>query len=101
MFQLIEVIRQIDELHRQVWRFNFMDRECQLRVDHYALQHRPTKRHKYRTTEYYDFYSGSRGIDRIPSKEIPLPEDVVAEARREFYNKLTVVIRHDEERAHH
>jgi hypothetical protein len=83
----IEVIKEIDELNREVYKFCVLY-ETSLKLNEYALQNRETKRHKFKNKKYYD-----RLRDRsstIDIDDIVLTEDIKQEAINIFISRLAV-----------
>jgi hypothetical protein len=92
----IELIRRSDNLNQEVWRFLYDDRRHTLALMAYFRQERPTLRHKFKNSEWWDGYN-SRERDRI-GKRIdtpPLPDDAKAEAVQLFMDSLKVVVGFD------
>jgi len=82
----------IDDFHAETWTYWFMDRNMQLVLDHYQLQERATKRHKWKVTKKWDrlgdrWLGGSNAIRR---EDIPQREDVRAEVLRQFIERITI-----------
>lgn len=87
----IEVERPDDDLHSQVWRFYYFDDRHVLTVDHYSRSTRKTKRHKWvSAASYYRLSRGSVDGHSINEEQVPLPDDVVAEAKQKFMDALRV-----------
>jgi hypothetical protein len=85
----IEVVRQEDDLHQEIWVFSYQENRHALVLNSYSRQVRATTRHKFRTVDYWDFYkSGSYG--NVTIETIPLPEDVKVEAKERFLSTLEV-----------
>ena len=94
---MIEVIREHDELNREVWRFwpNLHIHKVDIILDDYSVQTRPTRRHKWRATESYDRLSrkgwSREGHRLIDISEVPvLPSDVVEEVMTKFIATISV-----------
>lgn len=86
---MIKVVREQDGLNRQVWRFDYVDNECVLRVSGYEELNRPTKRHNY--TCIKKFVPWEQGCGKMTRADIPLPDNVAAEALQQFVAKIKVV----------
>lgn len=93
MLKTIEVIIEADDkLHRTVWDFWFDDRTAELVLDNYSIQLRKTRRHHYVIDSGYSRLQSYRNsVGRISSDQVPLPDDVRSEAKRQFYNMVSVV----------
>ena len=89
----IEVIIEADDkLHRTVWDFWFDDRTAELVLDNYSIQLRKTRRHHYVIDSWYSRLQSDRNsVGRISSDQVPLPDNVRSEAKRQFYNMVSVV----------
>jgi hypothetical protein len=87
---MIEIIRQSDDLNRQVWQFDFMDyyNKPLVVLNYYRLQSRPTKRHNWRNSEYWERLG--RGSS-LKMDEVPLPDDVKQEALQAFMGQVRIV----------
>jgi hypothetical protein len=90
----IEVIRESDnKLQRIVWDFWFDDRDAELVLSNYSIQFRKTKRHKYVIETWYSrIQSGRNSLGRIPADKVPVPTDVVWDAKKQFFDMLSVVV---------
>lgn len=84
----IEVTRDVDELNRAEWTFWFEDRNCTLWVDTYHVLTRPSKRHKFRVVGFYQRTDGRQNT--IDECDVPLTSDVIAEAKQNIIDQLTV-----------
>lgn len=93
---MIEIIRQQDDLNRQVWKFwpNSEVHKVDIILDKFSVQTRPTKRHGWRVELEYgrgsrkDWSNGHRLIDL---SEVPVfPSDVVEEVMAKFIATVTV-----------
>lgn len=86
-----EIIREAaDGLSRSVWIFWYFDNRHALVLDSYVELSRPSRRHKYTISgKHYERLSHRDGAN-CGSKECPLPEDVVNEARAKFVEALAV-----------
>lgn len=76
-----------DGLSRQIWRFSVMAPHADtgavhLIVKYYGLEKRPTTRSKFRAdpATRYDFSDRRRYNSGISDVDVPLPDDVAAEA---------------------
>lgn len=83
----IEVVSVRSELERDLYRFYFSDRPICLILQEYHLRVRKTKRHKFRTREYW-----SR-VDRRNNTltEVDLPAVICERARQELMSILADV----------
>lgn len=91
MKERTEIIRESAEARaRQVWVFNYFDWAHALYLISYKSESRPTKRHNWRLGEYW-FYLDERG-SKIKAEAVPLPFDVMAEARAAFMDSLKIEI---------
>lgn len=91
----IEVERlSADELHRQAWEFAVIDKQTDdgdrlfVVVDQYTEEQRASKRQKLKLVRKYTRLRASP-LDRA---EVPLPDDVAAEARQKVNDLLIVAI---------
>jgi len=93
MSQRIEVVREAkDGLHREVFDFYFMEYQMELVLDKYLLQSRASKRHHFVPDLYYHrLRSGVSGFNSIPVEQVPLTEDITAEAKAQFFAQIKVV----------
>ena len=84
-----------DKLSREVWEATFMVEwsKGDIRIQYWATQSRPTRRHGWRASE--SWYSQPSRTTRVSTvKTPPVPEDVVAEFRAkaaEAVAKLPVI----------
>lgn len=85
----ITIVREADELNKEEWDFYFFDDKCQLVLDGYRQMARQTKRHNFNVMDSYRRLD-SRGA-AISVTEVPLHLDVIAQAKQEFCNRITVV----------
>jgi len=89
MMPQIRVEREDNErLTKRRWQFQFDDRHARLVLSEYMEMARPTRRHDYRVDRGY-FWSDHRN-DTIALADIPLPDDVKAEAKLLFCETVTV-----------
>lgn len=83
-----------DELHRKTWRFAVIDKHTDdgdrlfVVVDEYTEEQRASKRQKLKLERKYTRLRSSP-LDRT---EVPLPDDVAAEARQKVNDLLIVAI---------
>ena len=84
----ITVTRQADDLHRETWTFELivpygMGSGLCLCLDRYEKEYRPTRRHKFQATDWYNRLElrRSAGMD-IKAADVPWPDDVLGEARQ-------------------
>lgn len=94
---MIEIIRQADDLNRQVWQFwpNSEIHRVDIILDKYSVQARPTKRHKWRSVVAYDRTSrkgwSREGYRLIALDDVPVfPSDVVEEVMAKFIATVKV-----------
>ena len=94
----IEVERvESDGLSRQVWRFHstsgFGSQPNILRVEYYGREQRASKRHKWvqREATRYSSYDHRAYYSGVAAKDVPLPDDVAAEAKDKFMQSVKVV----------
>lgn len=73
----------------QKWTFRFWDstHPAYLRLIAYAQLTRPTTRHKWQVDDNYDTYN-SRSCSIKNPENVPLPNSVIDEARKEFIENL-------------
>ncbi len=77
-----------DKLHQQVWTFAQFD--TTLKLDLYAKLERATTRHKFKAVTGY-VYSRLNGREfKMKSADVPMPADVIEEARQRFFDSITV-----------
>ncbi|HLL74792.1 MAG TPA: hypothetical protein VK421_05965 [Pyrinomonadaceae bacterium] len=88
----IEVTRGGD-LARQEWCFWYYEGRHALVLDSYWESERSSKRHKFRTApgRYYCRLHRSDEPPPIAEAGVPMPEDVLEEARQKFNESLRVV----------
>lgn len=79
------------ELEQQEWTFTLFDTDIVL--DNYYLRKRQTKRHKFQTEKRYNRL-GDRGYgyDRLTSEQVPLTEEMKAEVKQKFMDKIRVCL---------
>jgi hypothetical protein len=92
MWFRIDITRQSDDLHSEMWTFTYFDREHALVLDRYDAMERPSKRHKPRTIRYYDRMSHRSWStsDAMDLAAVPIPKDVIEEVRQKFMDSLKV-----------
>lgn len=83
----VTVQRDTDAFERHVWLFWHDDRSHTLVLDVYMVETRQTKRHKYTEVGCYSRLS-RRSLINITDP--PLPDDVKAEAIKQFCDALKV-----------
>lgn len=84
----VEVVREADDrLSRHVWKFVYLDSDHALVCQAWADETRPTLRHKYKVTTYYDAYRRRQDKGNIP----PIPAEVVVLAVESFQDGLRVI----------
>lgn len=96
---MIEVIRQKDNLNREVWEFRLFGQwfsgDNVLILERYKQQERPSTRHRnWRMVTYYERLG--RG-SYLKVFEVPLPDDVKQEALENFVKTLKVVREHEKD----
>jgi hypothetical protein len=95
---MIKVIRQKDDLNREVWEFRelqkYINSPITVILNLYSIEERFTKRHKWVSTRAYDRHDQRRSFLQV--SEVPLPDDVRQEALEEFIETVRVV-KEDEE----
>lgn len=79
------------ELQTEEWRFIII--ESKIILDSYALKVRETKRHKFQLEKAYTRI-GDRGYGsgRLKATEVPLSEELKAEAKQKYVDSLTVCL---------
>lgn len=82
----VRVTRLHSPLECETWEFVYLSNEHTLRCSKWSRQTRPTKRHKFQDVEYYNAYERRQNTVTQPV----IPEDIEAEAIREFATGLTV-----------
>lgn len=90
----ITVERQNDPLHKEVWTFNLVDRHSAgvyLILSGYEALSRPTERHRKYHRESNVFYSFTEHRHSMDLDAVPLPADVMVEARQQLMDKLVVL----------
>jgi hypothetical protein len=94
----IEVERaDADGLSRQIWHFHlttgFGSMSNVLRVELYASETRPTKRHKWVTlaSKRYSSFDNRSYYSGIKAEDVPLPDDVLTEAKDILVKSIVVV----------
>lgn len=82
-----EITRHSDDTHREVWRFNFI--EPRIALTGYRQEERASKRHGWKSSGvHYDAYYKRNST--VALKDIPLPNDVAAEAKEFVMNQIYV-----------
>jgi hypothetical protein len=88
----IEIVRKQGNLTQEQWQFFYNDSRHVLVLINYQSLNRPTTRHKFRTVEHWDAYRDRRhNYDGEKLEDVPLPDDVTAEALQVFTTSLRVV----------
>lgn len=89
----VSVTRVHSELERSVWSFFYYDRDNVLYLDSYIKEARetPAKR-KYQPLVQYDRirHNGMTGPGRVEVDKVPLPDEIVAEAKQKLFESITV-----------
>lgn len=87
---MITVTEVISDLERKVWKFGIaqdgVDRVV-IRLNYYTHETRKTKRHKYSSIVFYSWMR--RRESTIDRDDVPLPDHVVEEARRQLVVEVT------------
>ncbi len=87
-----EITRPISALSREVWRFCTLDNA--LVVESYRVEARASHRHQtFKAEKAYQRLSynfDNKAQTRLAQDEVPLPDDVVEEARREFVSRVRI-----------
>lgn len=90
---MIEVIRQKDDLNREVWEFLVFQRNVGSNVlvmlNRYTEEYRKTKRHKWICDMMY--YRMDRRVSFLKVDQVWLPDDVRQEALEKFIETVKVV----------
>lgn len=86
----VEIVRHTpDELVRYVWSFCFFEDRLFLCLNRYETQTRATRRHKFqRFGPHYDRHN--ERDSKLKEATVPLPDDVVADARNAVISKIRV-----------
>lgn len=83
-----------DGLSRQIWRFHVITGygNTILRVEYYGRETRSSKRHKWITApaKRYASFDPRPYNSGIAAKDVPLPDDVAAEAKDRFMHAVVV-----------
>lgn len=94
---MIEVIRQKDNLNREVWEFEWFQRSTGLYpvilLRAYRVQNRASKRHKWSTFSTFNRFH--RRFTNLRAMDVPLPEDVKQEVFDNFTKDLKVVAEYE------
>ncbi len=75
----------LDQLNKHTWEFEFVPSQTRLRVASYTGWTRNTTRQRWSVETHYDAISNRKGRNAVP-----LPDDVIAEARETFLETLVV-----------
>ena len=77
-------------LERRVWKFMFWDNTnpVALRLVKYTIERRKTTRHKWKAERGYDAYDKRTFDNRISIYDVPLPVEVMEDARKMFLEQL-------------
>jgi hypothetical protein len=89
----IQIIRDQGTLDKREWAFYYYADYHTLILVYYFHYSRATTRHKFKTVEWWSTYGDNRDRGRFEGKRldaVPLPDDVVSEARQEFISSLRV-----------
>ena len=83
----IKVVREISDLVINEWQFRLIDFDFILQS--FDVYERATKRHKkHILTNHY--FSSSSGCSNMKEEDVPLPEDVKAEAMQQLLSKINI-----------
>lgn len=91
----IEVIREEEgRLKCQKWTFDTwaIERDGEIRCRWYGIMERQTTRHKYVVKSKWDKADERSYNSKIKREEVPLPEDVKAEALKKVADRIRVTI---------
>jgi hypothetical protein len=70
---------KIDDLNKNTYKFYLSDRNGVLILDSYHIMTRPTKRHKFRSVNFYDRFSRKEQPwrnDKIERADVPLTDQM-------------------------
>lgn len=85
---MIEIVKQVDDLTVEVWRFIFLDRN--LYLNEYRLDQKESKRNrKYTNIKKYDRLY--RRDNNVEENDAPLPDWVKNKAHELFTSKIKVL----------
>ena len=89
----IAVERQPTELTCERWVFNAFDvhQGLELRLTAYLKMMRPTKRHKFTSVGSSNYDTYRRREATIKIEDVPLPDDVIVEAKEKFMDEMKQV----------
>lgn len=80
-----------EDLVQETWRFYMDDITCTFYLDLYTYEERATKRHKFQVTKIWSRLSHNRYHSKnLTFAEVPLPDNVLVEARAQVISKITV-----------
>lgn len=97
----IKILRNQDTLNKQQWQFYYYDDYHTLVLVYYFHYSRFTVQRKFKIVEWWSTYGDNRDSGRFEGKRldtVPLPDDVVDEARQEFISSLKVTASFEEVR---
>jgi len=87
---LIDVTEESeDKLNRTTWRFLFIDDESLFVLQHYIVETRKTKRHKYWVDLSYDRTDKRESSCKL--QDVPFSDDIRHEVMDKFISQLDVV----------
>lgn len=89
--QRFVVERKISDLSIQHWVFWYYDTYHTLFLDQYCTMERATKRHKFQVGEDYYTRGGDTRNNTMGVGDVPLPPDVIAEAKERFMQHMESV----------
>lgn len=88
MYARIEIIKEIDELNREVYRFCLID-ETKLVLDEFRIEFKETKRHKFKCNKFYERLRKREST--LTVDDVNLTEELKQEVIDKFISQLTVV----------
>lgn len=82
----------VSDLKQQEWTFYFFEDTAYLALDSYRVLERKSRRHKWQAEgDIYERIHGSRSAYRsMAEKDVPMPRDVLEEAKREFFKIVRI-----------
>lgn len=95
---LLFVERQASALERQVWQFDLLYNtvDAAMVVQYYAVEQRGTPRQKWRPVPGSEYRRHCyRPNTTIPASNVPLPADVISEAREQLIRQIPIFVEAD------
>lgn len=89
MSNTVEILKDINDLEQECFRFSFSERDCILILDNYIKANRESKKHKFKPILKYDRMMKS--VCTIKDFEIPLTEEIRAQAFNKFISRIRVM----------